>query len=165
MRPVPHTPRRSPVAPRGASGTEASADGPAPLRDYVTGLDPRGLLEQRLSTLLPIGKPLAMVIVDVIGLKAVNEQEGFLAGDALLRAAADRLRDVATESAIVARLGGDELVAVFLGDKAGESAQRAADALARAASQPGLRAASLAAAEAETSAEFIERLYATLRRS
>ena len=105
------------------------------------------------------------MIVDVVGLKAVNERDGFLAGDRLLRAAADRLRAAATRAAFLARLGGDELVAVYLGPMAGESARDTADALAAPAALPDLRAAALTAASGENAAKLVERLYATLRRS
>ena len=132
--------------------------------DYVTGLEPRGRLEERLAAVVPGGEPPAMLIIDVVGLKAVNEDQGFLAGDAVLRAAADRLRVAAADAVSLARLGGDELVALFLGPMAGETARRAADRLAAATSPPALRSAALTAARGETAARFIERLYATLRR-
>ena len=105
-----------------------------------------------------------MVIVDVVGMKAVNERDGFRAGDSMLRAAAERLRVAAFGAVLLARLGGDELVALFLGAGAGAAADRTADALA-ARSPPPLRAAALSANPRETGADLVERLYATLRRS
>jgi|APCry1669189034_1035192.scaffolds.fasta_scaffold110190_1 diguanylate cyclase (GGDEF)-like protein len=140
--------------------------GPSP-QDHVTGLAPRGTLERELAEALataPPRLPLALTIVDCIGLKAVNEREGFLAGDVLLAAAAARLRDAAGGARLVARLGGDEMVAVFGGATAAAAADTAARTLA-AAGFPPLRAAAVAAGPGDTPASLVERLYATLRRS
>ena len=107
---------------------------------------------------------LAAVVCDVVGLKAVNERDGFAAGDACLRAAADRLRDAARGARLTARLGGDELIAVFLGPEAAALARAAARSLA-ARGAPPLRAAAGARMPDEGPGPFIDRLYASLRRS
>jgi diguanylate cyclase (GGDEF)-like protein len=54
------------------------------------------------------GSPAGVVIVDLDGLKSVNDVQGHAAGDALLRRAARVLASVVRESDLVARLGGDE---------------------------------------------------------
>lgn len=107
---------------------------------------------------------MAVAILDVIGLKAVNERDGFLAGDAVLLAAADRLRHAAAAASLLARLGGDELVAVFQGPEAGEQAALTTRLLVERSAPPPLRAASVVASADDTPATLIERLYATLRR-
>jgi diguanylate cyclase (GGDEF)-like protein/PAS domain S-box-containing protein len=56
-------------------------------------------------------KGTAVVYVDLNGFKAINDQLGHGAGDAVLRAAASTLRDIDPTS-IVGRLGGDEFLAV-----------------------------------------------------
>ena len=56
-----------------------------------------------------------LVLVDVNGLKAVNDQFGHPRGDALLRDVAEALGEVARESDIVGRLGGDEFAVVLVG--------------------------------------------------
>jgi GGDEF domain-containing protein len=108
--------------------------------------------------------PLAIVLCDVVGLKAVNERLGFAAGDTQLRGAADRLRSAATDAAILARLGGDELVAVFTGPHALAAAERAAANLGG-GSQPPLRAAAAVQKQGENCGALIDRLYAIVRRS
>lgn len=108
--------------------------------------------------------PMALTILDVVGLKTINEQDGFLAGDAILRAAAERLQKSAGSASLLARLGGDELVAVFYGLDAAQQAALAARELGDGLAPPPLRAASLAVLDDDTPGRLIERLYATLRR-
>ena len=54
------------------------------------------------------GHPAAVLVIDLNGLKQVNDRDGHAAGDALIAQAARALRQAARESDIVARLGGDE---------------------------------------------------------
>jgi diguanylate cyclase (GGDEF)-like protein len=135
-----------------------------PERDHVTGLATRGDLQATLERLAGGPAPFAVVICDVVGLKGVNEREGFLAGDAELRLAADRLRAAAATAELVARLGGDELVAVFTGTDAHSAAERAARDLGD-DGRPTLRSAAVSARPGEPAGPLIERLYATMRRS
>jgi diguanylate cyclase (GGDEF)-like protein len=132
--------------------------------DHVTGLASRATLEAFFAESNPGPAPLALVLCDVVGLKEVNEREGFHAGDACLRGAAERLRAAAAGAAILARLGGDELLAVFTGDDAAETADQAAMQLA-AGSTPALRAAAIQKQREETCGAAVERLYAIVRRS
>ena len=59
------------------------------------------------------GATSAVVIVDVDGLKSVNDSEGHAAGDALLRACARLLDDNTRATDVVARIGGDEFAALL----------------------------------------------------
>ncbi|MCE9630674.1 MAG: diguanylate cyclase [Planctomycetia bacterium] len=104
------------------------------------------------------------MICDVVGLKAVNEREGFLAGDAVLAAAAQALRQTAVGPLLLARLGGDELVGVFAGPGAPSAANRAAVGLTE-IKWPEMRAAALIAEATDTPSALIDRLYATMRAS
>jgi len=101
---------------------------------------------------------------DVVSLKEINERDGFAAGDACLRRAADRLRATAADADILARLGGDELIAVFTGPGASATANHAAATLVG-GSAPPLRAAAIVQKQGETCGETIDRLYAIVRRS
>ena len=132
--------------------------------DHVTGLALRSELHARLERLHVAGSSFAVVICDVVGLKGVNEQTGFLAGDAALREAADRLRHAARGADLVARLGGDELLAVFTGPGAAAAAARTATVLAGPGTPP-LRAVALRAEPDEPPGPLVERAYATMRRS
>ena len=60
-------------------------------------------------------EPLAVLCVDLDGFKAINDLYGHPAGDALLIAAAQRLRSAVRGHELVARLGGDEFAVVQAG--------------------------------------------------
>lgn len=108
-------------------------------RDALTGLSNRlGWDEAVLATAgrVASGEPASVVIVDLNGLKAVNDAQGHEAGDRLLQRAADALKSVARRGDTVARLGGDEF-GLLLPDVDGASAgcigQRVREAIRTAA--------------------------------
>lgn len=80
--------------------------------DALTGLvNRRGwdlLLTDGQERITAYGDPVALAILDLDGLKQVNDTEGHPAGDELLRRAADALTAVASAGDRVARYGGDE---------------------------------------------------------
>ena len=81
-------------------------------RDSLTGLANRALFHDRLGAALSsarrAGTPVAVMLVDLDDFKQVNDRHGHAAGDALLRAVGQRLRDCVRDADTVARLGGDE---------------------------------------------------------
>jgi diguanylate cyclase (GGDEF)-like protein len=79
------------------------------------------------------GKPLALVVADVDHFKTLNDRFGHLAGDAILREVARRLRSSVRTGDEVARIGGDEFALVLPSagrDDAVAVAKRAAAAVA-----------------------------------
>jgi diguanylate cyclase (GGDEF)-like protein/PAS domain S-box-containing protein len=87
------------------------------LTDPLTGLGNRLLLVDRLRRSIAAlggthGRPghVAVIAVDLDGLKRVNDTYGHATGDDLLRETARRLRSVVGDLDLVARLGGDEFV-------------------------------------------------------
>jgi diguanylate cyclase (GGDEF)-like protein len=76
-------------------------------RDPLSGLYRREAFEIKASRLLRRG-PLAVVVVDLDGFKAVNDTYGHAAGDAVIAAAGGRLAAVVAGRGIGGRLGGDE---------------------------------------------------------
>ena len=93
--------------------------------DPLTGLANRSLLSERVEEVLHSRDELANPVVlflDLDNFKVVNDSLGHAAGDRLLVAVADRLRDCVRDGDLVARLGGDEF-AILMTD--GPSLSRA----------------------------------------
>ncbi len=57
--------------------------------------------------------PLACALIDVDGLAAINQARGHDAGDSVIRALADVVRQAVRDTDIVARFGGDELLVLM----------------------------------------------------
>lgn len=87
--------------------------------DSLTGLANRTLFFDRLRHRISSGRrqvdPLGILVIDMDGLKRVNDSFGHRAGDAALREMALRISRIPRRSDLVARLGGDEF-GVILGD-------------------------------------------------
>lgn len=84
--------------------------------DDLTGLANRALfrdvLERRLADVHAGGGELALLYLDLDRFKVVNDSLGHAEGDALLRAASERLRTCVRSDDLLARLGGDEFTLV-----------------------------------------------------
>ena len=86
--------------------------------DVLTDLPNRILLTDRLHQALALARrekrKIAVLFIDLDKLKPVNDTLGHDVGDMLLKAVANRLRDVVTRKAdTVSRLGGDEFVVLL----------------------------------------------------
>jgi diguanylate cyclase (GGDEF)-like protein len=80
--------------------------------DALTGLSNTLAFEERLeqeaARSARYGEPLALLLADVDGLKAINDRHGHRAGDLALQAVARALRGGARQTDLPVRLGGDE---------------------------------------------------------
>ena len=94
------------------------------LREMATIDDLTGLLNRRgLDTLVGpataqahrAGSPLGVLVADLDGLKAVNDELGHIEGDRAIVETALVLRRVARQADLVARVGGDEFVIFTMG--------------------------------------------------
>jgi len=85
--------------------------------DQLTGLANRRAVEDRLEELAARAEPVALVLGDLDGLKAVNDLRGHDRGDAALRRTATVLREAAAcaDGVLPARLGGDEFCVLMPG--------------------------------------------------
>lgn len=86
--------------------------------DVLTGLANRQGIKEKIelarTALRDGGRGFAILMLDLDRFKAVNDTLGHAGGDALLRQVAQRLQDVAPETAEIARLGGDEFAILLL---------------------------------------------------
>lgn len=87
--------------------------------DPLTGLaNRRGFFEgaaRMLGMARRCGTPLSMIMLDIDHFKAVNDAYGHDAGDAVLRAVAERLRQCLRVSDLAGRLGGEEFAVLCPG--------------------------------------------------
>ncbi len=84
------------------------------LHDTLTGLYNRRFYEAEFQRLdVPENLSLAILIIDVNGLKLTNDAFGHAAGDKLLQTVAEVLRQTFRQDDIVARVGGDEFAVLL----------------------------------------------------
>jgi diguanylate cyclase len=148
--------------------------------DALTRLGNRTVLERALGSALDyrvlLGEPAALVMVDIDHFKRVNDNHGHPAGDAVLRALADRLvLHFPRQADCVVRYGGEEF-ALVLRDCDGAAARHKAEAMREAvrrmtvehAGQALLITVSAGVAECvpgESAEEWMERADAALYRA
>ncbi len=77
--------------------------------DVLTGLPNRRALARAWDAMPP---PRALILIDLVGFKAVNDTHGHIVGDALLQKVATRLSAAVPAPGMLARWGGDEFVAL-----------------------------------------------------
>ena len=88
------------------------------LTDALTGVSNRRAWDRALEAEdrrhRRYGGPAAVVVIDLDGFKEVNDTQGHLSGDLLLRLVARVIQDTSRESDVVARTGGDEFAVLAL---------------------------------------------------
>jgi diguanylate cyclase (GGDEF)-like protein len=82
----------------------------ASLHDALTGLPNRVYLTHQLEDVLRMGKPAAVLYVDLDRYKLINDTLGHSVGDQVLIDVAKRLRESIRRTDIPGRMGGDEFV-------------------------------------------------------
>ena len=94
--------------------------------DPLTGLPNRAHFEQRLSQVLAActrdGTQVALLMLDLDRFKKINDTLGHHAGDELIRAVGQRLKELFDRNVLLARLGGDEFALVYSGNGAMKAA-------------------------------------------
>lgn len=94
--------------------------------DVLTQLHNRAYYADEINRLMRKGPwPVAVLAIDLNGLKAVNDEQGHAAGDALLRRVGEVLGKAVDPPACAARIGGDEFAILLPGaDERGAQAMR-----------------------------------------
>ena len=94
--------------------------------DVLTQLRNRAFYAEELNRLTRKGPwPFAVIAIDLNGLKAINDEQGHAAGDAMLRRAGEVLAKAVDAPACAARVGGDEFAVLLPGaDERGAAAIR-----------------------------------------
>ncbi len=89
------------------------------MTDGLTGLEDRRrwdeLLMRELEQARRLRKPLCVALLDIDGLKRVNDERGHLAGDKVLQQFGAACRGLLDASDVAARFGGDEFAIAFRG--------------------------------------------------
>ncbi|WP_306591741.1 sensor domain-containing diguanylate cyclase [Geothrix sp. 21YS21S-4] len=97
-------------------------------QDSLTGLGNRALFYDRFHQGLKLarrqGRRLGIALIDMDGLKRINDSCGHQAGDTALRTLAQRLQALLRESDTLARLGGDEFAILLATVNDPEAARR-----------------------------------------
>jgi diguanylate cyclase (GGDEF)-like protein len=87
--------------------------------DALTGLANRSVFNRRMEQLFARCRQgqteVALLLIDLDKFKTINDTRGHSAGDALLKAVADRLAAACVRSDLAIRLGGDEFAVVLSG--------------------------------------------------
>jgi diguanylate cyclase (GGDEF)-like protein len=100
--------------------------------DALTGLANRralsSLLEKEIRRSARYGMPASLLLIDVDGLKQVNDNQGHSAGDRVLRSVADAITEALRGTDVGARWGGDEF-AIVAPNTTAEAALRSAERL------------------------------------
>ncbi|MCG5235165.1 putative bifunctional diguanylate cyclase/phosphodiesterase [Xanthobacter oligotrophicus] len=115
----------------------------AATHDALTGLPNRAAFQDRLGAALEARRPgqgICLLLIDLDGLKDVNDTLGHDAGDAALMETAHRLDALLEPDGLLARLGGDEFVAVVKGAAPVAAGQRLAHAILAELRRPVLHA-------------------------
>ena len=125
--------------------------------DSLTGLHNRRFFDEALDREVArahrYGRRLALILLDVDDLKEINDRSGHLAGDSLLAALGERVREALRATDIACRVGGDE-IAVILPESGVGDAEQLYERLQRAMSSrpiPGVDRLSASAGLAELS--------------
>ncbi|MGH6763314.1 MAG: EAL domain-containing protein [Phyllobacterium sp.] len=94
--------------------------------DALTGLPNRSLLVQHVGQAISsakwIGRPFAVLYLNLDGFKHINKSLGYGAGDGLLIQVAHRIQEYSGEDEVIGRLGGDEFAVILPGADAHRAA-------------------------------------------
>jgi diguanylate cyclase (GGDEF)-like protein len=118
------------VAPLLHARLEADELRRAALTDQLTGLANRRALDNELERVCRSGSDVCLLLLDVDGLKDVNDALGYEQGDHLISTLARTIVEAVDEGTVAARMGGDEFI-VILRDTTERQARKQAKRILR----------------------------------
>ena len=104
--------------------------------DAVTGLGNRRLLAESLRRSLTTCNQVSVMMIDLDGFKAVNDELGHAAGDELLVRVAERICHALRSVDLAVRLGGDEFAVLLTDPSSEQEAEAVAGRILAAVGQP-----------------------------
>jgi len=84
-------------------------------KDELTGLDNRRSGLRTIDSCIQKGIPFSLCMIDMDGLKNINDLYGHLYGDEYIKSVSQVLKDSARDIDITCRFGGDEFIMLFRG--------------------------------------------------
>nr|WP_314463626.1 GGDEF domain-containing protein [uncultured Clostridium sp.] len=93
-------------------------------KDELTGLNNRRCCISTIDEYIKAEFSFALCMVDLDGLKTINDQFGHLNGDKYLKCVSKELKESAQKGDFICRFGGDEFVILYRGLTEGEAAKR-----------------------------------------
>ncbi|MDR5659243.1 diguanylate cyclase [Serpentinicella sp. ANB-PHB4] len=82
--------------------------------DHLTGLYNRRFLEEEINGLdKEINLPISIIMIDINGLKLMNDAFGHKSGDLLIQKVAEGIKQSCRKEDIIARVGGDEFIVLL----------------------------------------------------
>jgi diguanylate cyclase (GGDEF)-like protein len=110
------------------------------LHDSLTGLPNRELFDDRLTHAIALANrhdwTLAVMFLDLDQFKNLNDEHGHAAGDAALKAIAQRLLQYVRDEDTVCRNGGDELLYLLMNPRGKTNIEHIANSVLRTIAQP-----------------------------
>lgn len=82
-------------------------------KDELTGLDNRRSCLRTIDAYIQKGIPFSLCVIDLDGLKNINDQFGHLYGDEYIKTVSEALKEAARDMDFTCRFGGDEFVVLF----------------------------------------------------
>ncbi len=82
-------------------------------KDMLTGLYSRNFFEDKIPELYENLEETGISVIDLDGLKMINDRSGHIAGDKIIRETAEIIKEIVGENGYSIRMGGDEFVIIF----------------------------------------------------